>query len=67
MTHSTHNQMQAKWEPVRAEYLKLADYYVNEDRDFFEPLLKLGLSLVGSAVAPLLGDLAGGVGKKIKH
>lgn len=31
---------------------------------FLGPLLKLGLPLVGSAVAPLLGDLAGGVGKK---
>lgn len=27
---------------------------------FLGPLLKLGLPLVGSAVAPLLGDLAGG-------
>lgn len=32
---------------------------------FFRPLLKLGLPLVGSAVAPLLGDLAGGLLKKI--
>lgn len=24
VTHSTHDQMQAKWEPVRAEYLKLS-------------------------------------------
>lgn len=31
---------------------------------FFRPLLKLGLPLVGSAVAPLLGDLAGGL---LKH
>lgn len=23
VTHSTHDQMQAKWEPVRAKYLKL--------------------------------------------
>lgn len=29
---------------------------------FLGPLLKLGLPLVGSAVAPLLGDLAGGGG-----
>lgn len=28
------------------------------------PLSKLGLPLVGSAVAPLLGDLAGGLVKK---
>lgn len=34
---------------------------------FLGPLLKLGLPLVGSAVAPLLGDLAGGLVKKIKH
>lgn len=34
---------------------------------FLGPLLKLGLPLVGSAVAPLLGDLAGGLLKKIKH
>lgn len=34
---------------------------------FLGPLLKLGLPLVGSAVVPLLGDLAGGLLKKIRH